>query len=144
MVYADSSFLASLYLPDPKTEVANAYLAGMQVPVALTAFNRVELRNALRNMVARHDATSIAVARALSMIESDVNEGLLIERNLDAMKLFKIAERLSSRHAEQASIRCVDLLHVASAHVLGLQIFLTFDRQQATFAHESGLKTPLG
>jgi predicted nucleic acid-binding protein len=139
MVYADSSFLASLYLPDAKTDAANAFLAKQQAPLAFTHFNRLELRNLLRNMVARGDATSATVAKAFPLIESDLNEGLLIEKALDMGKLFKIAEQLSSRHGERHVIRCVDLLHVASAHVLGIKVFLTFDLQQSVFATSTGL-----
>jgi predicted nucleic acid-binding protein len=139
MVYADSSFLASLYLLDAKTEAANAFLAKAQTPLAFTSFNRVELRNLLRNMVARGEATSAVVAKTFPLVESDLNEGLLIEKTLDLGKLLKIAEQLSSRHGEKHVTRCVDLLHVASAHVLGIQIFLTFDRQQAAFAKQTGL-----
>ncbi|MCE0521324.1 MAG: type II toxin-antitoxin system VapC family toxin [Methylacidiphilales bacterium] len=138
-LYADSSFLASLYLPDPKTEIANAFLAKAQTPLAFTSFNRVELRNALRNMVARKEATSATVAKTFPLMESDLNDGLLVEKKLDQAKLLKVAEQLSSRHGEKHVIRCVDLLHVASAHVLGTRVFLTFDRQQAVFARQSGL-----
>jgi predicted nucleic acid-binding protein len=139
MVYADSSFLASLYLPDAKTNAANTFLAKEKTPLAFTPFNRVELRNLLRNMVARGEATSATVAKAFVLIESDLNESLLIGKVLDLGKLLKIAEQLSSRHGEKHVIRCVDLLHVASAHVLGTQVFLTFDRQQAAFAKQTGL-----
>jgi hypothetical protein len=72
-------------------------------------------------------------------MEGDLNDGLLVEKTLDLGKLLKLAEQLSSRHGEKHLIRCVDLLHVASAHVLGTGIFLTFDRQQATFARQTGL-----
>jgi predicted nucleic acid-binding protein len=139
MVYADSSFLASLYLPDAKTAAANAFLAKAQTPLAFTSFNRVELRNLLRNMVARGEASSSVVAKTFPLVESDLNEGLLIEKTLDLGKLLKVAEQLSSRHGEKHIIRCVDLLHVASAHVLGIEVFLTFDRQQAAFAKQTGL-----
>ena len=139
MLYADSSFLASLYLPDAKTEAANTFLAKVQRPLAFTSFNRVELRNVLRNMVARGEATSAAVAKTFPLMEGDLNDGLLVEKKLDWSKLLKVAEQLSSRDGEKHVIRCVDLLHVASAHVLGSGVFLTFDRQQATFARQTGL-----
>ncbi len=139
MLYADSSFLASLYLPDVKTGEANAFLARAQTPLAFTSFNRVELRNALRNMVARGEVKSGAVAKTFPMMESDLNDGLLIGKNLDTGKLPKVAEQLSSRYGEKHVIRCVDLLHVASAHLLAIDAFLTFDRQQATFARQTGL-----
>ena len=139
MFCADSSYLASLYLPDAMTEVANAFLATAQIPLAFTPFHRVELRNALRNMVARREASLAAVAKTFPLMEGDLNDGLLVQKNLDLGKVLKVAEQLSSRHGEKHVIRCVDLLHVASAHVLGIGLFLTFDRQQATFAKQTGL-----
>jgi predicted nucleic acid-binding protein len=139
MFYPDSSFLVSLYLSDSNTEATNAFLAKAHAPLAFTSFNRVELRNALRNMVARREATSAAVAKAFSLMEGDLNDSLLVEKKLDLSKLLKAAEQLSSRYGEKHVIRCVDLLHVASAHVLETGVFLTFDRQQATFARQTGL-----
>jgi predicted nucleic acid-binding protein len=139
MLYADSSFFVSLYLSDSNTVTTNAFLAKAQTPLAFTSFNRVELRNALRNMVARKEATSAAVAKAFFLIEGDLNDDLLVEKKLDLGKLLKVADQLSSRYGEKHVIRCVDLLHVASAHVLGTGVFLTFDRQQATFAQQTGL-----
>ncbi len=140
MFYADSSFLASLYLNDTNTAVANAFLAEAQKPLYFTVFNRVELRNALRNMVARREASSEAVSKAFRLIENDVSDGLLIEKKLDTIKLFKVAEQLSAKYAENAVIRCVDLLHVASAQTLGIRVFLTFDSQQSKFARLTGLE----
>ena len=93
--------------------------------------------------MARRAATSAEVARTFVLIEGDLNRRLLTEKSLDLSKLFQMAEQLSSRHAEKSTIRCVDLLHVASAHVLGLKVFLTFDRQQGEFARQTGLTVKL-
>jgi predicted nucleic acid-binding protein len=90
-------------------------------------------------MVARGEVTSSAVAKTFPLVEGDLNDGLLVEKNLDLGKLLKVAEQLSSRFGEKHVIRCVDLLHVSSAHVFGAGAFLTFDRQQAIFARQSGL-----
>jgi len=139
MLYADSSFLVSLYLPDAKTAAVNAFLAQARTPLVFTAFNRVELRNALRNMVGWREATPAAVAKTFPLMEGDLNDGLLVEKKLDLDKLLKVADQLSSRRGEKHAIRCVDLLHVASSHVLGIEVFLTFDRQQAVFARQTGL-----
>jgi predicted nucleic acid-binding protein len=52
------------------------------------------------------------------------------------------AERLSAVHSEKLGTRSLDILHVASAMVLGSTSFLTFDRRQAALARVSGLKVP--
>ncbi len=139
MFYADSSFLVPLYFSEDKSAEANAFLTREQEPVVFTAFTRVELRNVFRNAVARKEASSAAIAETLPLIEADLRDGFLIEKKLDFTNLLQTAEQLSSRHGEKHVIRCVDLFHVASAHVLGVKVFLTFDRQQAIFARQTGL-----
>ena len=52
------------------------------------------------------------------------------------------AERLSALHSEKLGTRSLDILHVASALVLGSTSFVTFDRRQASLARASGLKVP--
>jgi predicted nucleic acid-binding protein len=52
------------------------------------------------------------------------------------------AERLSAAHSEKLGTRSLDILHVASALVLGSVSFLTFDRRQAALARVAGLKVP--
>ena len=45
-------------------------------------------------------------------------------------------------HSEKLGTRSLDILHVASALVLGSTSFVTFDRRQAALARASGLKVP--
>ncbi len=52
------------------------------------------------------------------------------------------AERLSALYSEKLGTRSLDILHVASALVLGSTSFVTFDRRQAALARASGLKVP--
>jgi len=143
MFYADSSYLSSVYLRDINSQAANQFLADTQTSLAFTSLNRIEIRNLFRSLVAGRATTSATIARAFSTIEQDLFDGMLTEKKVDAHKAFQMAEQLSARHAERHGVRCVDLLHVANAHVLGLEVFLTFDRQQAAFALQTGLKVPL-
>lgn len=52
------------------------------------------------------------------------------------------ADRLSSSHSESLGTRSSDILHVASALVLGSTEFLTFDRRQTAMAQAVGLFCP--
>lgn len=51
--------------------------------------------------------------------------------------------RLSALHTEELGVRSVDILHVAAALVLGLEVFLTFDTRQRALARLAGLKAPV-
>lgn len=50
------------------------------------------------------------------------------------------AERLSARHSESQGTRSFDILHVASALVLGTGHFITFDARQGSLATSAGLR----
>jgi hypothetical protein len=52
------------------------------------------------------------------------------------------AERLSAVHTEKLGTRSLDILHVSSALVLGLPVFLTFDHRQIALAKATGLNVP--
>ncbi len=52
------------------------------------------------------------------------------------------AERLGATHSEKLGPRSLDILHVASAVVLGTREFLAFDLRQGALARSAGLKTP--
>ena len=100
MFYADSSFLASLYLPDANTENGQCFPeTGADARGLHPLQSRRELHNALRNMVARDEAKSAQVARAFFSWKTTLNDGLLVARTLDQTKLLNLAERFSARHA---------------------------------------------
>jgi len=51
------------------------------------------------------------------------------------------AERLSALHSETLGTRSLDVLHVASALVLGRNEFLTFDNRQGALARAGGTES---
>jgi predicted nucleic acid-binding protein len=53
------------------------------------------------------------------------------------------AERLSALYSETLGTRSLNVLHVASALVLGRSEFLTFDNRQGALASAAGLKVPV-
>ena len=65
-VYADTSFLASLYLRDTHLAVARSYLATHRAAIAFTSLQRFELRNAIRLAVFRNLVTASSAKNALS------------------------------------------------------------------------------
>jgi predicted nucleic acid-binding protein len=69
---------------------------------------------------------------------ADSAAGVLTPVELTLADLTSEAERLSALHSETFGTRSLDILHVASALVLGLSTFLTFDRRQCTLAEVAG------
>jgi predicted nucleic acid-binding protein len=49
---------------------------------------------------------------------------------------------MSALYSEALGIRSLDILHVASAIVLGFPEFITFDHRQRALAKAAGLQVP--
>jgi len=76
------------------------------------------------------------------MLLADLAGGVLAAAAPPLGDVMTEAERLSALHSETLGTRSLDILHVASAAVLGLSEFLTFDTRQARLAKEAGLIVP--
>jgi predicted nucleic acid-binding protein len=109
-------------------------------PLQFTPFHRLELRSALRGRVFRKSMTLSELKVVLNRHEADFLDGVLRHIPLDWNDALREAERLGAAHLTQTGARSGDLLHVASAVVLGAREFLTFDERQANLARRAGLK----
>jgi predicted nucleic acid-binding protein len=140
--YADTSFLCSLYAPDVHTRRVIARMRRQGLPLPFTWLHQLELRNALRLRVFRREITAAQREASLNMMLADLAAGVLAAASPALAAVMIEAERLSAAHSEKLGTRSLDILHVASALVLGSASFLTFDRRQAALARVSGLKVP--
>ena len=140
--YADTGFLCSLYAPDAHTQRVVARMRRQTLPLPFTWLHQIELRNALRLRVFRREITMVQREASLNMMLADLAAGVLAVAAPAMADVMTEAERLSAVHSEKLGTRSLDILHVASAVVLGSTSFLTFDRRQAALARVSGLKVP--
>jgi len=140
VVYADTSFLFSLYAQDANTARA-AELAGTQHgALIVTPLQRFELRNALRLSVYRGDIAEDECRRLLDLIETDIKTGALVETPVAWAEVYAEAEALSAAHTETLGTRAFDILHVSAASALGTKEFYTFDARQKVLAVKVGMK----
>jgi predicted nucleic acid-binding protein len=139
-VYADTSFLVSLYVQDANTARAVAAVEGGAAPLYFTPLIRHELRNALRLCVFRRQITSAQRESALHDMEADAEAGVLHLAPVDWPKVFAQAESLGRNHSEALGTRGMDILHVACALALRAKRFETFDDRQRQLAELAGLK----
>ena len=140
--YADTGFLCSLYLPDAHTARATARMARQPLPLSFGWLHQLELRNALRLRVFRGEITPPQREAALNLLLADLAGGVLAGESPPHLAVMTEAERLSATHSESLGTRSLDILHVASALVLGAPEFLTFDQRQARLASATGLRVP--
>ncbi len=140
MIYADTSLLFSLVLHDANTAAAIAYLKKHPTSLALTAWQRCELRNAIRLAVWRGHCAPALADQALQRVESDLAAGNLVGADLVWPDVLSLAEELSAKYAATLGVRTLDLLHVAAACTLGANVFLTCDGRQLALAKAAALR----
>ena len=138
--YADTGFLCSLYAPDAHSRRAAARMSLVALPLPVTWLHQLELRNALRLRVFRAEITVAQRDASLNALLADLASGVLAVAAPPLGEVTREAERLSAMYSETLGTRSLDILHVASALVLGVPQFNTFDLRQAALAKAAGLK----
>jgi len=139
LIYADTSFLISLYGQDANSTEAQRMAADLQAPFAFTPLHRHEARNAVRLAVFREDITNGECEAVLAAMEQDEKAGVLARSPVAWAEVFDQAEALSAAHTAGVGTRAMDILHVAAATTLGSEDFFTFDARQKTLAGQAGL-----
>lgn len=141
--YADTGFMASLYVRDTNSTRAQAGIAGQSLPLSVCWLHQLEFRNALRLRVFRKEMNTAQRDASLNGYLADVAAGVWLSETPPLTAVMTEAERLSSQFSETLGTRSLDILHVAAAVVLGCGVFLTFDRRQAELAKAIGLTVPV-
>ncbi|MEZ0386004.1 MAG: type II toxin-antitoxin system VapC family toxin [Verrucomicrobium sp.] len=139
-LYADSSFLVSLLMNDAGSSRALQCMSEKSTPLVFTPLHRIEVRNAVRNAAARGAITPADQNLAFRQLDEDLKDGLLIHHPLPWTEVFRTADELSENHSRRDGQRTIDLLHVAAAKVLGVDVFLSLDLRQCGLAKAAGLK----
>ena len=131
MTYCDSSFLASLYVPtDVFNPQARKEAAKFTNAIPYTLLGELELLNALRRGLGDASLDQSAHDAIIRDLDTDEADGLLERAALNQIKLYEKARELSKKHTSALACRSLDILHVASALVLGAKKFASFDHRQ--------------
>jgi predicted nucleic acid-binding protein len=138
--YADSSFLVALYRQDANQAAAHRFMAAYSPRLNFTPLNRIELRNALRNVESIGEITQQERRVAFRQIDDDLKSGMLLHVPVNWTDVLRRADDLSEQHATRDGQRTIDLLHVAIALDSGADTFLSFDRRQRRLATAAGLE----
>jgi predicted nucleic acid-binding protein len=137
MVYADTSFLVSLYLPDANSAAAQRrFRLDWQIP--LTPFGESEIANAFELACSRRLLPGADVGRAWEEFRGDIQRGVFSLRPLPAAT-FTRAQALSRQFTRRLGCRTLDVVHVAMALELNANGFCTFDSRQRKLALAAGI-----
>lgn len=143
VTFADTSFLFSLYGNDVHTSRAVTFMKRRKSPLTLTVLSEYELGNALRFAEFRKGIAPGEAALFCAQFEADRASGRLRIQICNLADAVEGAKRLSATYTLKGGHRGFDILHVATALLLGATEFLTFDANQRRLAESEGLKVPL-
>jgi predicted nucleic acid-binding protein len=149
-VYADTNIFTNLWIDLSHSEEAMSLieeLRGKRAKLPITRLLRMEMTNALQRLVyeSRHGAQGIRVSTETALAaHGNFNEELeagdfLFRRAVSDEDL----EALAYRYTATEGFRTYDIMHVASALVLGCDTFWSFDARAKKLASLVGLQTNL-
>jgi predicted nucleic acid-binding protein len=138
-VYADTSFLASLYFLDVHSSEAERRVRQASPIFFLTPLLELELVNALQLRMFRGEASASEIRASKSDLEKDIGSGVFATVPIP-METYELARRFATKRTSTIGARTLDILHVACASLLDADEFWTFDARQAALAKAEGLK----
>ena len=136
--YADTSFVASLYIPDANSAEAARRMRRLSLPVLITPLGELELINAVQLRLFRKEVRPGEARAANAAFRADLHEGVFAVRALSE-DVFGYATRLASRWTARLGARSLDIIHVAAAIALRADAFYTFDDRQRKLAKAAKL-----
>ncbi len=135
MIYADTSFLASAYVPDVNTTKANGYLSQHRPRLPFAFLHWPELSKVIF-------AFASAPETVWNQLDADLIGGVRFYRaGEDCERVGRRAAGLMRHYVKRwPSLRSLDVLHVATAIEMGAKTFLSFDKQQRLLASVQSLE----
>lgn len=141
MIFADSSFLVSLYLPNDRFSAqARTIASSFRDAIAYPLPVELELTNTIWRAVGEKRIPARLASRVFSAVSRDLTEGFLVRSALDAVAHYRNAIKLSTEYAARYLTRTLDVLHVAAALLLEAKVLASFDDRQRRLAASVGLK----
>jgi predicted nucleic acid-binding protein len=138
-IYADTSFLVSLYSPDANSVAAARTMQASTGERFVSVFGELEVGNAIGLRVFRKEVSATQAQSSLNDFEKDLRAGVFQLRPLTE-QVFELARRLSRQTTPKLGTRAADLLHVATALELSADYLYTFDQHQRKLAQSVRLK----
>jgi predicted nucleic acid-binding protein len=138
-IYADPSFVVSLYSPDANSAIAARTMQASSADRFITTFGELEVINAMGLRVFRKEVSLPQSQLSLLQFETDLRDRLFQLRGLPDSVLER-ARQLSRQTTAKLGTRTADLLHVAAALELGVDFLYTFDHHQRKLAQTLRIK----
>ena len=140
-IYADTSFLASLYLvTDARHGDAIAISQAWTKPplLPLTPFGMLELRNVFSRLQYKGEMHMGDARLCEQHIKLDLKDSILESVPLHTYEWLHTAHELVDKITPLTGTRTLDVLHLAIARLNGAKTILSFDKNQRLAANAAG------
>lgn len=137
-IYADTSFLVSLYVFDANSASAASRMKRVKLPLSISSLGELELTNAISLRVFRKELARTDSNAAFALIRNDIETGVL-RVNAVSIAGLERAKRIARKRTPILGTRTLDIWHVALALELKAKFFYTFDDRQKRLAAAEGL-----
>ena|SRR5436190_162222 len=135
-VYFDSAIIVKLYVQEATSPDAIRLIGACAPPYALTHWQTLEVKNAIRLKAFRGEITPAEMNQSIAACEQDIATGRWERPTYKVAAVEQKAEELSTGHSVTLGCRSLDLIHVAAALVIGSKEFVTFDARQGALAKQ--------
>jgi predicted nucleic acid-binding protein len=139
--YADTSFLASLYLGGDANHTAaerilDSATTAMRLP--LTPFGKAELLNAFLRLEHKGKMHTTETKMCLTYLDQDIASGLLEESPLRTDEWMTHTQDMIKAITPRTGTRTLDAMHLALAKMHQADTLLSFDKNQRLAAKAAG------
>lgn len=150
-IFADTNFFTNLWTNLSDSAEADrlwSFAGEMELFLAVTRLVNLEYTNALQRLVyeSKHGAQALNITSEIAAVARlEMDQALSGGKNLlmavpDESLLDATFESLVYRHTATRGFRTADILHIASALVLGCDTFWSFDGRAKNLAKLEGLR----
>lgn len=139
--YFDTGVALKLVVEKPLSPVARGFVAMRRIPVPFSRLIEVEIENALQALLFRKEITREQFAGARALVVGLLRRGQFQRVELSLDKIVTETLSLAPVVTSQTGCRTLDLMHVASAKLLGIGEFVSTDKRQIKAAKLCGLQT---
>ncbi len=138
--FFDTSVVLKLILAEPLSPKVLAFVKRRRSTIPTTRLVELEMETALNALAFRGAITSAELKSSIALIAQMTVQGKFVPTGISLDDIAAESLRLSPRIASKTGCRTLDLMHIASALLLGCPEFVSTDQRQLRAAKLAGLK----
>lgn len=142
--YADTSFVGALFGVNGDAKYRSAWKwwnEYEEVPILISKLTKLEYSAIIHQEFCGGRMNAKEVKDARRRIEVAFSQGVFLLRRAMPDRVFPVAHRLIDHFSEGFACKSLDILQVATAHMLDADTFLSFDGNQRTLANSLNQQT---